>query len=78
VGPAQRGLVVPLAAVLYDVHGDTWVYVQSDSLTFTRRRIEIATIVGDRVLVARGLTSGVPVVTSGAVELFGTEFGPGK
>jgi RND family efflux transporter MFP subunit len=77
-GPRRRGLVVPLTAVLYDVSGDAWVYVRSDSLVFTRRRIEIANVVGDRVLVGRGLASGMRVVTAGAVELFGTEFGPGK
>ncbi len=77
-GPRQKALVVPLSAVLYDVAGDAWVYVRTDSLVFTRRRIEVANIVGDRVLVTRGLAPGTPVVTAGAVELFGTEFGPGK
>ena len=77
-GPQRRGLVVPLSAVLYDVSGDAWVYVRTDSLVFTRRRIEIANVVGDRVLVTRGLAPGTRVVTAGAVELFGTEFGPGK
>jgi RND family efflux transporter MFP subunit len=77
-GPRRQALVVPLSAVLYDVAGDAWVYVRTDSLVFTRRRIEVANVVGDRVLVTRGLAPGTPVVTSGAVELFGTEFGPGK
>jgi len=77
-GPRQRGLVVPLTAVLYDVSGDSWVYVRTDSLVFTRRRVEIAIVVGDRVLISRGLARGARVVTAGAVELFGTEFGPGK
>lgn len=77
-GPRRRALVVPLSAVLYDVAGDAWVYVRTDSLIFTRRRIEVANVVGDRVLVTRGLAPGTPVVTAGAVELFGTEFGPGK
>jgi RND family efflux transporter MFP subunit len=77
-GPKKQGLTIPLSAVLYDVAGDSWVYVRTDSLVFTRRRIEIANVVGDKVLITRGLTKGTRVVTAGAVELFGTEFGPGK
>ena len=77
-GQRKRALVVPLAALLYDVSGDAWVYVRTDSLVFTRRRIEVGNVVGDRVLVTRGLARGMRVVTAGAVELFGTEFGPGK
>ena len=77
-GPKKQGLTIPLTAVLYDVAGDAWVYVRSDSLVFTRRRIEIANVIGDQVLITRGLTRGTRVVTAGAVELFGTEFGPGK
>lgn len=77
-GARRRALVIPLSAVLYDVSGDTWVYVRSDSLVFTRTRVEVADVIGNRALVSRGLKRGTPVVTAGAVELFGTEFGPGK
>lgn len=77
-GPRRQALVVPLSAVLYDVTGDAWVYVRTDSLVFTRRRIEVANVVGDRVVVTRGLERGMPVVIAGAAELFGIEFGPGK
>ncbi len=44
---------------------------------FARRRIEIARHAGRRAVVRRGLAEGVKVVTAGAAELFGTEFGAG-
>lgn len=73
----EKGLVVPDAAVLYDIHGATWVYEDLGSNTYARRRIEMARHAGDRAVVSRGLAEGTKVVTAGAAELFGTEFGAG-
>jgi len=73
----EKGLVVPEAAVLYDIHGATWVYEDLGANTYARRRIEIARHAGDRAVVTRGVTEGVKLVTTGAAELFGTEFGAG-
>jgi RND family efflux transporter MFP subunit len=73
----EQGLVVPATAVLYDIHGATWVYEDLGGNAFTRRRIEVARHAGDRAVVRRGLSEGVKVVTAGAAELFGTEFGAG-
>jgi RND family efflux transporter MFP subunit len=73
----ERGLVVPATAVLYDVHGATWVYEDLGGNAYARRRIEVARHAGDRAVVHRGLAEGVKVVTAGAAELFGTEFGAG-
>lgn len=73
----EKGLVVPEAAVLYDMHGATWVYEDLGGNAYTRRRIEIARHVGDRAVVRRGIGEGAKVVTAGAAELFGTEFGAG-
>ena len=72
-----RGLVVPDASVLYDIHGDAWVYEDLGSNAYARRRVQIARQVGDRAVIARGLTENAKVVTAGAAELFGTEFGAG-
>jgi RND family efflux transporter MFP subunit len=74
---SERGLVVPEAAVLYDIHGATWVYEDVGGNSYTRRRVEIARHAGDRAVVSRGLAEGAKVVTIGATELFGTEFGAG-
>ena len=72
-----RGLVIPDAAVLYDIHGATWVYEDLGSNAYARRRVEVARNAGDRVVVNRGISEGAKVVTTGAPELFGTEFGAG-
>ena len=73
----ETGLVVPEASVLYDMHGTAWVYEDLGGHAYARRRIEIARHVGDRAVVGRGLREGMKVVTAGAAELFGTEFGAG-
>jgi len=74
---SEQGLVVPASAVLYDIHGDTWVYEDLGSNAYARRRIQVARHAGDRAVVTRGITEGTKVVTDGAAELFGTEFGAG-
>ncbi len=78
--PEQTGseaavIDVPAAAILTDINGGEWVYVETAPHQFERRRVEVARITGGRAMLARGLASGVRVVTSGAAELFGTEFG---
>ena len=49
--PARRvpetGLVVPDTAVLYDIHGATWVYEDLGGNAYVRRRIEIARHAGE-------------------------------
>jgi hypothetical protein len=36
-----ESLVVPTSAILYDVHGDAWVYVRMQPNTFARHRVEV-------------------------------------
>jgi hypothetical protein len=67
-------MVVPYAAVLYDARGDTWVYTNPQSLVFVRHRIHIDYIEGNMAVLSAGPPVGTVVVTSGAAELFGTEF----
>jgi RND family efflux transporter MFP subunit len=73
----EKGLVVPDTAVLYDIHGATWVYEDLGGNAYVRRRVEIARHAGNRAVVSRGLAEGKRIVTAGAAELFGTEFGAG-
>ncbi|MCA9253306.1 MAG: efflux RND transporter periplasmic adaptor subunit [Phycisphaerae bacterium] len=68
-------LIVPKVSVLYDIHGDSWVYITAEDGTYVRKRVSIARSVGDHVEVVRGIVEGDPVVTTGAPELFGIEFG---
>jgi hypothetical protein len=74
-GAAAARLDVPASAILTDINGGEWVYVETAPRTFERRRVEVARIAADRAVLARGLDSGARVVTAGAAELFGTEFG---
>lgn len=72
------GLVVPDSAIVYDVHGATWVYEDLGRNIYARRRVEVARTVGNRAIISRGLSEGTKVVTVGTAELFGVEFGVGK
>lgn len=69
--------VVPYSAVLYDIHGKTWVYKNPEPLTFLRHQIEVDYIEGDQAVLADGPETGTQVVTVGVAELYGTEFGVG-
>jgi len=71
-------LVVPHAAILYDIQGGTWVYQSLGDRVYARHRVQISRVVGDSAVLSSGPEPGVAVVTDGAAELFGTEFGVGK
>ena len=73
-----ESLIVPYSSVLYDIHGGTWVYAKAGERTYERTRVEVRHMLGNRVLIARGVQEGVEVVVDGAAEIFGTEFGSGK
>jgi hypothetical protein len=47
-------------------------------VTFVRRRVEVVRVADGRAVLSFGPKVGTPVVTGGAAELFGTEFGAGK
>jgi len=70
--------IVPGKSILYDIYGGTWVYVQTKTNTFERKRVIVHWFDRDEAILAKGLDAGVQVVVDGAAELFGTEFGPGK
>lgn len=75
---AAGALAVPESAVLYDMQGGAWVYVRTAPATFVRTRVEIRYAAGGFAVLGRGPGAGTEVVTAGAAELFGTEFGAGK
>lgn len=75
---ADEGLVVPHEALLHDYHGGTWVYERIAPRTYTRRRVRLDRIAGGDAVLFDGVGPGAEIVTAGAAELFGTEFGGGK
>jgi cobalt-zinc-cadmium efflux system membrane fusion protein len=76
--PSRKGIAVPTAAVLYDIYGGAWVYVNSAPHEYHRQRIELLYSESSSTVITRGLGVGTRVVSAGAAELFGTEFGAGK
>ena len=65
--------LVPHAALIYDPEGKTFVYTSLKRLTFLRAPVEVDRIEGDRVLLSEGPPAGTPVVTVGAIEVYGAE-----
>jgi hypothetical protein len=71
--PGHR--VIPYAAVLYDPEGKTFAYTSPAPLIFVRRPIGVESIAGADAVLSTGPPSGTSVVTVGAAELLGAEYG---
>ncbi|MGH9839411.1 MAG: efflux RND transporter periplasmic adaptor subunit [Blastocatellia bacterium] len=74
----EESLVVPWSAILYDTGGGAWVYENTAPQQYVRRRVEVRRVVDSLAVLARGPAVGAKVVTAGAAEIFGAEFGTGK
>ena len=68
---------VPWSAVLHDIYGGQWVYVQLGERRYERRRVQVRAVREGTALLDQGPETGIRVVVEGAAELFGTEFGVG-
>ena len=78
VGNDAESLVVSRAAILLDIYGTAWVYVNSGEHEFRRERVAVSFSTDDLAVLSKGPDVGTPIVVDGAAELFGTEFGAGK
>ena len=78
VGEQDQQLVVPYAAVLYGLNGETWVYTNPESLTYVRALITVDFIEGDEAVLTDGPPAGTEVVMTGAQMLLGADTGVGK
>lgn len=76
-GHGERS-VLPWSAVIHDIYGGQWVYEQISERKFVRRRVEVEWVQGDQAVLRRGPVVGTKLVTAGAAELSGTEFGFAK
>lgn len=74
----QEALVIPASSIVYDIHGNTWVYAVVGEHLYRRNRLQIRWVEGNEAIVERSSLEGAAVVTGGVAELFGTEFGAGK
>jgi RND family efflux transporter MFP subunit len=75
---AESALAVAESALLTDVHGNVWVYARVADHKYARRRVEVARLAGGVAALTRAPAPGTPIVTTGAAELYGIEFGAGK
>ncbi len=71
-------LVVPYSSIMYHFDGSTWVYTNPEPLVYVREMVELDHIEGDVAVLSDGPAVGTTVVTVGAAELYGVEFGVGK
>ena len=76
--PIRDGNVIPYAAVLYGLEGETWAYTNPEPLVFVRQAIVIDQINGDSVTLSEGPDTGTAVVIIGVAELYGAEVGVKK
>jgi hypothetical protein len=67
--------VIPYAALFYGPSGETWTYITPEPQVFERAPIQVDRIVGERVFLSDGPSSGTEVVTQGSAELLGIETG---
>lgn len=66
--------VVPYSSLIYDSHGETWVYISPKPYTFMRHKVEVDYIEGDIAVLNDGPPTGTIVASVGVAELYGTEF----
>ncbi len=72
---AKESLTVPWSAVVSDVYGGTWVYIQTAPRTYARTRVVVRYTVGEDAVLASGPAAGTQVVATGVQQLFGAETG---
>ena len=70
--------VVPYSSLIYDAHGQTWVYTSLEPRTFIRHKVDVDYIEGDLVVLNDGPPTGTVVTSVGAAELYGAEFNVGQ
>ena len=76
--PVRDGNIIPYAAVLYGLNGETWTYTNPEPLVFVRQSIVIDHIEGDNAFLSEGPDTGTAVVIIGVAELYGAEVGVKK
>ena len=78
IGTGIHRPVVPYNSLLYDLNGNSWIYTNPEPLVYVRAPVEIDYVEADLAVLAKGPPIGTAVVTTGASELYGAEFGVGE
>ena len=71
-------LIVPVASLIYDLNGGTWIYISREPLQFLRFPVVVDYILDDMVVLSEGPPAGTKVVVVGVAELHGADTGVGK
>lgn len=74
-GAPMPETAVPVAALVYDKNGEVWVYTSTQPHRYVRQSVTVERIEGDLAILESGPAAGTAVVTVGAAELLGTEYG---
>jgi cobalt-zinc-cadmium efflux system membrane fusion protein len=74
----DTSITVPRASLIRDIHGGAWVYEKIGDHKYARRRVLVDRVAGPVAVLTFGPKPGGTVVTDGAAELYGAEFGGGK
>lgn len=78
VAQGTNGKEIPYSAVIYAPDGATWTFVSTTAArTFQRNAIAIERIDGEIAYLSDGPDVGADVVSQGAAQLYGAEFGLG-
>lgn len=75
----QRETVVPYSAIVLDIHGSAWIYLdrtppKSHEHRYQRRRIEVGAALPEGIVIRPSLAREDQVVTHGSAALFSAEF----
>ncbi len=70
-----QALTIPSSAVVFDVYGGSWVYIQQSTNIYERKRVFLDHILGHQAIISEGPPEGSKVVVNGALELFGVDTG---
>ncbi|MCE7986409.1 MAG: hypothetical protein DYG89_35000 [Caldilinea sp. CFX5] len=71
-------LVVPYSALIYGLHGENWVYVTPQPLSFHRAEVKVDYIEGDKVFLLEGPDVGTEIAITAVAELYGVDTGVKK
>jgi hypothetical protein len=74
VGPRA----LPYPALLYKPDGSTFVYTNPEPNVYVHQAVKVDRLDREVAVITEGPDPGTPVVTDGAAELMGMEFGVGK
>ena len=72
---SDNKLTIPYSAVVYDIYGGSWVYMQQTKNSYERKRVFLDHVSGNQAIISEEPTENSKIVINGALELFAVETG---